>query len=64
MRILTAQEVKELPEGTIVYMRKGTDWRTSKYRVVVKDRGKFLVSVHTNSLRIIKDRKAFHYETD
>lgn len=64
MRIIKAKEVRKLPIGTTVWLRKGNDWRTSRYKIVELDGTRFIMNIHTKVLRTIRDRLAFHYEVE
>ena len=64
IKIIKAKEVRKLPIGTTVWLRKGTDWRTSKYKIVEIEGNRFIMNVHSKVLRTIKDRPAFHYEVE
>ena len=64
MRIVSAKEVKKLPVGTFVWLRKGNSWRASKYKIVEERGVKLLMSMHSRQLRTIKDRQVFHYEVE
>lgn len=63
-RIVTVEEVKALPIGTLVYMRKQDNWRRTTHKIAELNGLKVLVSVHTRAIRTIKDRRVFHYEID
>ena len=64
MRIVSEEEVKEMPINAIVYQRKNNYWRRSKYRLIQMHGLKLLQNIHTRALLTIKKRQAWHYEVD
>lgn len=62
MRIVSAREVKQLPVGTFVWLRKGNSWRASKYKIVEEHGVKFLLGTNSRLIKTIKKDPAFHYE--
>jgi len=55
-KVLSAEELKKLPVGTVVRLNRDNYWMSTKYRVVELHGLKCLCGVHTGRLLTIKPR--------
>lgn len=62
MRIISANEVANLPVGSIVYLRKDGYWLAGQYRVRMMHGLKYLEGVHSKRMLSINNKKLYHYE--
>ena len=63
-RIASIEEVRSLPVGSVVYLKKDGYWLTGKYRICEKHGCKYLEGVHNHRMLGITEKKLFHYEIE
>ena len=61
-KIISIEEVKSLPIGSIVYLKKDGYWMACKYRIAEKNGCTYLEGVHTKRMLAISEKRLFHFE--